>query len=374
MNMLTAVPVHAEGYNHGKLLSALAAQGIPTADCKRQTPREITFTVQKKDLRKTFAILQDMCYTYKVAGASRTRSALVHLLARIGFVAGILVFSTLVAFARGFVWRVEITGNETVPTKVIENVLAEHNIAVGKKLSAFDAGALSAAVRAIDGITLASVRRVGTSVQVEVFESDPAAPPLAYSETDIVSRYDATVTRVIAREGTALVRPGDHVFAATPLIGAYRKSTEEGAEPLPSRAAGIVYGRVTFTYGTTVATERYEYVPESTKRRTRLRIFGISIGRKPKGGEGYEITESRRTFNVFLPVTVITSHVRKMRRQKITATVDELAERAEAEALSRFIHSEVSSGIVSHRTVRDLGGGLYRVNVFVEAEMVIGGA
>ncbi|MDE6399002.1 MAG: sporulation protein YqfD, partial [Clostridiales bacterium] len=328
----------------------------------------------KKDLHKTFAILQDMCYTYKVAGVSRVRSALAKLLARMGFVAGILVFSVLVALARGYVWRVEITGNEAVPTKVIENVLAEHNIAVGKKLSAFDAGELSAAVRAIEGVTLASVRRVGTSVQVEVFESDPAAPPLAYSETDIVSRYDATVTRVIAREGTALVRPGDNVFASTPLIGAYRKSAEEGGEPLPSRAAGIVYGRVTFTYGTTVATERYEYVPESTKRRTRLQLFGISIGRKPKGGEGIEIVESRSKFNAFLPVTVITSRVQKMRRQKITATVDELAEQVEADALSRFIHSEVSSGFASHRTVRDLGGGLYRVNVFIEAEMIIGGA
>lgn len=371
MNAWTAVPVVAEGFNHAKLLTTLQTQNVQVRDFVRSSRREVTFTVAKKDLRKTFAILEDMCYTYRVAGATRIRSTALRLLSRVGFVAGVLLLSVLVALARGYVWRVEITGNDLVPDKVIENALAEHNIAVGKKLSHFDADELSAAVRSIEGVTLASVRRVGTTVQVEVFESDPVAPPLTHSETDVLSRYDATVTRVIAREGTALVCVGDNVFAGTPLIGAYRKPAEEGGEPLPSYAAGVVYGKVAFTFSTTVATEWYEYVPVRTKRRTRLKIFGLTIGKKPTVGVGYEVTESSKTLNVFLPVKVTTSRIVEMQKRKMSATVEELAAKTEQETLSRFIHEEASSSLTSHSTVRELGGGLYRVNVFIEAEMVI---
>lgn len=370
----TFVSLRCEGFNHAKLMSALQAQAVHASDYTRLSGREFTFAVAKKDLRKTFAILEDMCYTYSVADVSRVAKTARTALWRLGFAVSLLVFSVLVAFSRGYVWRLEITGNQAVPDKVIENALADHNIAVGKKLSAFDADALSAAVRAVDGITLASVRRVGTTVYVEVFESDPAAPPLPSSNSDIVSRYDAVVTRVIARQGTALVKAGDNVFAGTPLIGAYRKNSEEGAEPLPGPASGIVYGKVAFTYSQTVATEWWESVPKSTRRRTRLRLFGLTIGKKPKSEAGAEVVETERKFNVFLPISVITSRVTVFERQKRTADIEDLAQKAQDEALAAFIHGEQTSGFTAHRTVRDLGGGLYRVNVFIEAEMVIGGA
>ncbi len=369
----SGVKLRVEGFNHARLLTRLQREQISVLRFVRENAREFSFWVYKKDKQKTFAILNELCYTYNVVGEKGLKKSLLSLCKRAGLLAGIVVFSVAVAFSRNYIWRVEITGNENIPDKVIENVLATQNIAVGKKLSRFDADAVCAAVRAIDGIKLVSSERKGTTVFVEVFESDRVAPPLAYQDTDIVSQFDATVTRVIAREGTALEKQGQHVFRDTPLIGAYRK-TEEGVDPVPTHASGIVYGKVAYTESVTVATEWMERVPVSSKRYTRLHLFGLTIGKKLPSGAGVEIAESSSKLNVFLPVRVSTARITQTELRKKTATADELAERAENEVLLGFISEHAPTGYSATRTVRDIGGGLYLVNVFVEAEIVIGGA
>lgn len=366
------VRINAQGFNHARLLDALSAAQINVYNFTRgEKSREFAFCVQKKDLRKTFAILDEMCYNYTVAGFSRYKGFGVGLLRRLGLIAGALAFSAVIAFSRGFVWRINIEGNESVPDKVIENTLAAHNIKVGSRLSRFDSRALETALREIDGIKLASVRLSGTTVRVEVFESDQIAPPLNYSDVDILSEYDATVTRIITREGTALVEVGQHVFKGAPLIGAHR--VDEEGNKIPSRASGKVYGAVAFTKSVTVATEWYERVPVWVKNYTVLGFFGLNIGKKPPNGAGYEIEETTQKLNVFLPVKVKSYKVTKTEMRKFTATVDELAQKTEDKIVTEFIDSRVTSGLKVSRTVRELGGGVYRVNVFIEAETLIGG-
>ncbi len=366
------VRIKAEGFNRTRLLDALAGKNIEIFDFASGAEyREFEFSVRKKDLSKTFAILQELCYNYKVQGFSRYAAIGKKLLSRLGLIVALAVFCTLAAFSRLYVWRVEITGNAAVPDKVIENVLREHNIAVGKRLSNFDSGELESAVRSIEGVKLASVSLVGATVCVEVFESEPVSPPLAYSDTDILSEYDATVTRIVTREGTALVEPGRHVFAGAPLIGAYR--TDEEGNKIPSRASGTVYGKVAFTKSVVVATERYEQTAVKTEEYTLIEFFGLTVGKKPSSGAGVIITERTEKLNVFLPVSIKRVTVTQTEMRKVTVPAEELAQRVEDEFVSEFIHSRVSSGLTVSRSVRELGGGTYRVSVFITAETVISG-
>ncbi len=367
------VALRVESFNRAGVVNALAKENVAVFDVVRHSSREFGFYVEKKELRKTFAILDGMCYNYTAESFSSLGKRVRGVLKRAGLIAGVVVFSVLVALSRGYIWRIDVSGNETVPDKVIEKALTANHIAVGKKLSGFDSEAVAAVLRGIDGIKLATAKRVGTTIAIEVFESDEIAPPLAFSDTDILSDYDATVTRIVAREGTVLVKPGQNVFKGAPLIGAYRV-TEEGAEPTHTRASGIVYGKVAFTKSVTVATEWYETVAEKTYSRTRLKLFGLTLSKKPKSADGVEIVESYSKFNAFLPVKVIRSRVTETKRVKKTADIEELAALTEERIVSEFVHEAVTNGFTESRTVRELGGGLWRVNVFIEAEMVIGGA
>lgn len=369
---MSSVRIEAEGFNHARLFNNLSCAGIEVMRISSGEGRKFAFTVLKKDMRKTFAILDEMCYNYSAVSFSGGMARVRALLCRLGLIVGIIAFSLPLALSRGFVWKLEIDGNDVVPDKVIENVLGENGVSVGKKLSGFDPEKLSAAVRAIDGISLASVYRRGTTVAVEVFEGERESDKLVFSDTDILSGYDATVTRVVTREGTALVEVGQNVFAGTPLIGAYRAPLE-GEEPIVCKASGIVYGRAAFTYSKTVATEVYERTPISVKRRTRLKLFGLTVGKKPACGKGFEIEETSRKLDAFLPIEVISSRVTEFSERKVTLPIEKLAQQAEDEFTLGFIEANSPSGYKSSRTVRELGGGLYRVNVFIEAEIVIGG-
>lgn len=364
------VAISAEGVNHARLLSELMGAEVRVYGFYRRSQRVFGFSVAKKDLRKTFAILDDMCYTYSADASSSYSRIGKSMLARLGFIVALAVCITLIALSRNYVWRIKISGNQTVPDKVIENVLAEHNISVGKNLKNFDGEKISAALRATDGIKLASAELRGTTVCVEVFESEDIAPPLVFSESDITSGYDATVTRIVTRDGTALVRPGQNVFAGAPLIGAYR--LDEEGNRVPGKASGTVYGKVAFTESRTVATEWYERVPIGSYKRTRLCIFGLTIGKKLPNGVGYEISESSEKLSVFLPVTVKHARVTRTEMRKMSAGIDELAAKTEDEVVSSFINANVTSGFEVSRTVNELGGGLYRVNVFIQAEIAIG--
>lgn len=361
-----------EGYNQTRLLNALAAADVAVFDFSRQKADECLFTVSKKQAPKTFAILDELCYTYRVTEKNDAGAFFKTLARRSGLWVTVAVLTACTLFLRGFMWRIEIVGCSSVPEKTVERVLADCGVKTGGRLFRFNADTAEAAVRGIEGVKLASVRRTGTTVRVEVFESEPVSPPLASSLTDITSSFDATVTRVVTREGTALVRAGQHVFAGTPLIGAYRVS-EEG-EKTPSTASGIVYGTVTHTVSVTVSEDRYAYVPVGVKRRTVLHVFGLTIGKRIKGGNGVTVQSRRKKLNVFLPVTVEHQTAVTYQKRLVHESVETLAKKAEQQALAEFVSRVASTGFTASHTVRAIGGGQFRVNVFIEAEAVIGGA
>ncbi len=365
-----SVFIKVSGYNHARLISALNDADVAVSDFTSKKSGECGFYVIKKDLRKTFAILNDMCYNYSADTSTHFARVLKSALPRLGFAVSLLVFSVLLALSNNYVWRIEISGNETVPDKVIENVLAANNIGVGKKLSGFNGEALSAALRSCDGITLATVSKTGTTVKVTVFESEPASPPLGYSETDVTSKYDATVTRIVTREGTSLVEAGQNVFKGTPLIGAYRTDAE--GNTVRSRASGTVYGRVAFTKSETVSTEWYEYFPVKSYSRTRLKIFGLTIGKKPPSGAGISVAESTSKLSVFLPISVKYATITEYEARKMTADIETLAKKREEAVLAEFIDKEICTGFTVSHTVRRLSESVYAVNVFISAETVIG--
>ena len=366
------VRLKAEGFNQLRLLNALAASDVSVFDFLREKSTECLFSVSKKDAPKTFAILDELCYTYRVVQERDAKSFLKTAARRSALLLTVAVLTACILVFRGFMWRIEIVGCEAVPQKTVERVLATCGVKTGGKISSFDATAVEAAVRGIEGVRFASVRKIGTTVRVEIFESDESAPPLGASTTDILSSYDATVTRVITREGTALVHPGQHVFAGTPLIGAYRQNVE--GEQIPSKAGGTVYGTVTHTVSVTVSEDRYEYVPVRKKRRTYLRVFGLTIGKPLKALGGTTVSSRAEKLNVFLPITVVRQKAVTFEARLVHESVEEIAQKEEKKALAEFVSRITSTGFTARHTVRDLGGGSFRVNVFIEAEAVIGSA
>ena len=372
MKLSNKVRIDCEGRNLALLTDRLCRNGVDISGFKRGEGRKFVFFVQKKDLAKTFAILDETCYNYSTQGVTELTLTFRELLRRTALPIALIVFSVLAMLSRMLIWRVEIAGNDAVPDKVIVNALNDLGVSRGKRTSAYDEQAVNAALRNIDGIKMVSSRLVGTTVKVEVYESSAVAPPLTSQDSDVLSEFDATVTRIVASSGTALVKPGQNVFAGTPLIGAYRTAAE-GEPQVPCKAGGVVYGIVAHTETVVAASETYEEVPAGSKTYTRIGIFGLWIGKRPSTERGSYAATKTEKFSAFLPIKVERTVVTKTTSRKVERSVEELIERAETKVSAEFITAfSPTGGYKVSSAVRDIGGGAYEISVFVEAETVIG--
>ncbi len=366
-----AVTLCVQSADRMRLLRALTAKDVTVFDLARQNGAEYKFCVNQKDARKTFAILSELCYTYSVASDRRFAARAKIGLRRLGFLVTTVVLIACMLLLRTFVWRVEITGCDGETQEKVEHVLRECGVYAGSRLARVDEAEAAAAVRGIAGVKAATVTRTGTCVRAQVYQSEPVSPPLADGDTDVVASFDATVTRLVVRQGTALVKVGQNVAQGTPLIGAFREGQE--GERIPSKASGLVYGTVTHTQSFVCAETRTEQVPASTHTRTRLALWGLGIGKNPVLESGSRVRVTEQKLNVFLPLRVQRITVVRYESRLVTEPIEAQAARLEKTVLGEFVSKLSASQPTVRHTVREIGGGQYRVDVFVSCEAVIGG-
>ncbi|MDR2202239.1 MAG: sporulation protein YqfD [Clostridiales bacterium] len=363
------------GFNQARLFSELAAAGVRLSRVCKKSPSKAEFTIRKKDGAKAFAILEKMCYNYSVT-AIRGFCALPRFCAlRSGLIAGLALFSCLFALSRGLIWRVSVGGNEKVDSLVIQRVLAEHGAVRGKSAKNVDADGLRNALNSIDGIIESSVRLSGPAVKIEVVEAADYVPPAKPETRGVVSLYDATVTRVAARSGTAAVKRGGRVKRGDVLIGAYR--FDQSGNKLPSAAAGEVYGRTVFQKTVTFGAVEYQSVRTGrTLTATAFKFWGTGAGVSAEHGflrYETETTESYAFDGLFVPLKVVRTVYYETELRGVEVDPDEKAERLAAEFAAELAVLAGAAQTETTKLLKQAGDNLYSLTVFVEAEILISG-
>lgn len=139
---------------------------------------------------------------------------------RVGFWVGLSLSLFAIVVLSHFVFVLEITGNEEVPTQDIVQALDVAGLKVGSfggslKLSQISQHAMSQ----LEGIAWMSINLKGTRVFVDVRES-VAPPELSPTEglLDLVATVDGMVEALQVHRGEALVAVGDTVTAGQVLV------------------------------------------------------------------------------------------------------------------------------------------------------------
>lgn len=356
----------AEGRNFARLVERLRAENIRLMSISRPSFNEIRFTICEKDKQKTFAILQEMCYNYRVSGVGGAKTFLSALTRRIGALVAAVVFTAGAAVMSSRVWRVSIEGNSRVETAVIERSLREAGVRIGMAASSVDADKTAAFLRGTDGIAESTVEVIGTTLSVKVLESKDYIPPHESRET-IVSRYDAEITRVVVRSGTSAVKVGDRVAKNAELIRPY--SIGSSGEVLDETAAdGEVYGKVAFTT-TTYLPETEIYFERTGKKKvyTTVSIFGKSWGKAAPKGDTETFSETMCFLPIRLSRTVWYETEMRTRETDIEGRVERLKREALLENVIKAGGSEIDTAV----TVTAADGGLVRVNIYILAEVLL---
>ncbi len=161
---------------------------------------------------------------------------------RKAFVAGAVLFVLLLYVLTSFIWSVEITGNEKIETGVILERLAENGVKVGKLKYNIDTDKVANSMMlAIDELRWISITIKGTKVKVQVAER--VLPPELVPKDqpcNIVAKRDGVIKSIIAKEGQAVVKPGDTVIKGQMLVsGSIPIKGEEGRTRLVHAIASV---------------------------------------------------------------------------------------------------------------------------------------
>ncbi len=205
------------------------------------------------------------------------------------FIAGVILFVTVMLVLGRFIWNIRLDGNYSNSDDTLYKYLRENGITYGTKISDIDCEMLEAQIRRdFDNIIWVSAAIHGTSLDIDVRENNdeisevPSTGALSEKNpSSMTARYDGKVYSIIARSGTPVVKPSDEVHKGDVLISGVVITLNESSEPINQEsvyADGDVKLLVEFPYKDTL--ERIyikkEYTGNSYKS-VKLRFFNKKL-------------------------------------------------------------------------------------------------
>ena len=238
-----------------------------------------------------------------------------------------------------FVWNIEvkITG-DTLNEDEIINSLNENGLYIGEKKSSIDVKEIINNVRLKrEDISWIGIEIKGTNAIVEVVEAEEK--PEVVDENDycsIVSDKPGKILKVIANNGTAMVKPGDIVKEGSLLIAGWIEGKYTGTRFV--RADGKIDALVWYTETASVKlNEKKIEKTGNTEKKYALNInnFRINLYKKLSNFEKYDTIYTAKKIKIFsnfyIPVELIECNNFEIKEENVNYSEEE----AKAEAKKR---------------------------------------
>ncbi|MCI8612170.1 MAG: sporulation protein YqfD [Clostridia bacterium] len=365
------VTVRIEGLNQNRLLAEIMKSSLAVTDIEKQNPRTVRMTVAKKDLRTLTEKAENLGFTVAAERYTGFAAMLKSMVPRLAAVITLVACIALYAFSQTLVWRVEISGNSKVDSVVIERLLAQNGAKSGAKKSTLDARMLESVLRGHEGIAEASIHVKGTALKVFVAESLEPDDGANATRKYITADYDAEITRITVRSGTALVKVGQRVLKGTPLISGDIIGTG-GDVVKEGNADGEVYGKVVIKESIAVMLRGERAVRSGRiKRSTVLSIFGLKIGKR---SDKFEIADTEQAVACLapLPIKVTTVTAYELVKQPYEITKDEAEAQAESIVRARMAERFTGEILGEKLILKNPLDGVVTAELYITAEILLG--
>ena len=325
---------------------------------------------------------QDGCYEFhiSIAGYRRLKPLLkktktrVTIRNRVGFpfflyryrkrklyFAGIFLGVGFLMYLTTFVWLIDINGNSLITDDAILAFLEEKNASFGSKKSGIDCDALEEALRTdYEDVIWASVRLSGAKMTIDIQENLIAKKEMEENTKrldgayHIVADKDATVTSIITRKGTPLVKAGNEVKEGDILVSSQLDIYNDSNEIVnyvfvPSDAD--IYGQTTYTYQDSFPMQYNHKVRVGEgKSSYSLSLFSYQLkfpSAFQKDASFISYTESRQLAlakDYYIPVILEKTTYYACGYEKVTLTKEEAKKKA-GQNISQFLQKLEEKGI-----------------------------
>lgn len=365
------------GLNLSKLLAKLMKSGIKIVSADFTDTRSIKVTVNSKDKKEALKIIAESGLKYEELRTYGVKGALIAALKRPAMFIGILLIIAGMYVFNAFIWKVEVTGNESIPEYDIITALKDNGIRAGVMVKNIDERALADKLfNSLERALFVDVKIERAILTVNVTETINKVPDDdTLKSDDIVAARDGIIERIIVNEGTAVVKKGQIVKKGQLLVAGYEISIVGDEEVrTPVRAVAKVYAKVVYYKSDYSFPKGVRYVRTGERvTAASLQFRGLHFMQKEPKHEYIffeeEISREYISKNLFSSLMIVKHTVYELKAESYESDTDGIARR-----LITDLKLTVMDGdeILREYSLFNEYEGTIRVTAIIEAEGLIG--
>ena len=341
----------------------------------RRKGKSVFISIDIKDEKSVFAILNELCYNYKIVAKYGYGNNLKKLSKRPGLVFGLIISIVMCFFFSNTVLDIRYVGEASLHRQEVSAILEELGIKKGMFTFFLDTETIENAVTKVDGISFGQVQLKGSVLfvggQKQLDEPD-IEDTTDYSP--IVAQCNGIITRVVVQSGTALVKQGQTVKAGDVLIAPYTVS-QQGEETVfnPCYAKGDVYAKVYYSQSSIFYPEIITQERTGNKKTfTDIAIFGKTLsGKKEIPFENFESVVSVTKSKSIIPFEIITTTYYETQSVKIVRTFEEAYPEIINGLYEKLNIASTGDTLIKKWEIINKKGDNFVIEVFYETEKLI---
>lgn len=304
------VIIKVYGRHAERFINICIRRRVGVRNIQRAADGSVTMRMRKSDFKKLRPIAYKTHTRVHIVNKRGFFDLRRRYKSRYGLIAGAILCAAFLTLAPGFIWTVDISGNEDVKTEAVEQSLRGLGIYRGALKSRIPDG-FAVKHRLLEenkGLIWAWVYINGTAADVRVYEKTlPPAVVESDKPCDIVAACDAYVesVRVLRGEGrvksASVVQAGETVVSGK--VSAYREGDPENYLYVHAQAEIRAYTER--TKSGTYALEYEHRIPTGrSRRKVYLDLFGKRINLYRDEECGYESYDEEEFFHDFMGIAV----------------------------------------------------------------------
>jgi similar to stage IV sporulation protein len=373
------VIIRIEGLSLERLLNLALTNNIYLWDVKRLNYFQVEACVSPKGLPDLEELIRKVGCKEEILDRKGLPFLVERIKKRKMFVFGAVIFFFIIFMLSSFIWKIEIKGAEQTPNDDIISYLNENGISTGTpKMAISEEDIKLLLINEYDYFSFVNVQTKGVKLLIEVKEED--LPPEVVDKNypaNIVARKKGVITKVVARNGDAVVKPGQIVNENQVLIS--------GAMENADASFYLVHAD-----GEVLALTRYESVVEEPivkkveketgrtieQKGLKINNRGIKLIKDIPFTNYKEYIIEKNLINwddIDFPIKTVTYEYREVEIKEIKQDLDFIKQSNQLKAIEE-INKELYEGaeIVSKEVIHNIEGNIVSTKVVVEAIEEIG--
>ena len=327
------VRVSIEGYYIERFINICTINKLLIWNLKRDKGTKLYLNIGIEDFYKAVKISKKLKCKIKIIRKNGIPFVINKYKKRKVFLGTLVFIILLIGISTNFIWNISIVVDGSEQLENIENDILEAGIRVGMKKSEVNIQETINKIRfKRNDISWMGIEIKGTNVIVKVVKS--AEAPEVIDEKDysnIIATKSATITKIIAQNGTAKVKNGDKVEEGQILIQGVMEGKYTGNRYVHS--LGEVEGIVEYTKSEKIPlkfTEKVKTGNKETKIRIKINNFQINFYKTLSKFKIYDTIEKEKKFkifsNLYLPISITKITVEELEKVQMEYSIEKATE------------------------------------------------